>query len=85
MSNKFEGVQESAKEWSLGCVKRAPWQEEARTRESRNIGTILTNAFQAGFNILVHIICNVCRNKLNCLHYDATYVVVVDDALALAG
>ena len=34
-------IQGLAKEWSLGCVKRAPWQEEARTQESRNLGNIL--------------------------------------------
>ena len=35
-------VQGPAKEWSLGCVKRAPRpREEARRRESRNLGPIL--------------------------------------------
>ena len=34
-------VQGSAKEGSLGCVKRALRPEEARTRDSRNLGTIL--------------------------------------------
>ena len=34
-------VQGPAKEWSLGCVKRAPRPGEARTRESRNLGTVL--------------------------------------------
>ena len=35
-------LQGSAKERSLGCVKRAaPWPEDSRMRESRNLGTIL--------------------------------------------
>ena len=34
-------VQGLAKEWSLGCVKRAPRPEETRTRESLSLGTIL--------------------------------------------
>ena len=34
-------LQGLAKEWSLGCVKRAPRPEEASMLESGNLGTIL--------------------------------------------
>ena len=34
-------IQGSAKEMFLGCMKRAQRPEETRTRESRNLGTIL--------------------------------------------
>ena len=41
-------IQGLAKERSLGCVKRAPRPEEARTRESRNLGTKVRKMVRTG-------------------------------------